>query len=85
VIDLVMHVFGKLGFENFTAQISLRDPEDKEKYIGSDENWEKAEAAIIEATAERDMKTVTAYGEAAFYGPKLDFYGKKMHWAEAGN
>ncbi|MFT4996658.1 MAG: threonyl-tRNA synthetase, partial [Flavobacteriales bacterium] len=59
VIDLVMHVFGKLGFENFTAQISLRDPEDKEKYIGSDENWEKAEAAIIEATAERDMKTVT--------------------------
>jgi threonyl-tRNA synthetase len=76
VIDLVMHVFGKLGFENFTAQISLRDPEDKEKYIGSDENWEKAEAAIIEATAERDMKTVTAYGEAAFYGPKLDFMVK---------
>ena len=76
VIDLVMHVFGKLGFENFTAQISLRDPENKAKYIGSDENWEKAEAAIIEATAERDMKTVTEYGEAAFYGPKLDFMVK---------
>ena len=76
VIDLVMNVFGKLGFENFTAQISLRDPENKAKYIGSDENWEKAEAAIIEATAERDMKTVTEYGEAAFYGPKLDFMVK---------
>lgn len=76
VIDLVMHVFGKLGFENFTAQISLRDKENKEKYIGSDENWEKAEKAIIEATAERDLKTVTEYGEAAFYGPKLDFMVK---------
>ncbi len=76
VIDLVMHVFKKLGFENFTAQISLRDPENKEKYIGSDENWEKAEAAIIEATAERDLVTVTEYGEAAFYGPKLDFMVK---------
>ena len=76
VIDLVLHVFGKLGFENFTAQISLRDPENKAKYIGSDENWEKAEAATIEATAERDMKTVTEYGEAAFYGPKLDFMVK---------
>ena len=76
VIDLVMHVFGKLGFEDFTAQISLRDPENKQKYIGSDENWDKAEKAIIEATAERDMKTVTEYGEAAFYGPKLDFMVK---------
>ncbi len=76
VIDLVMHVFGKLGFEKFTAQISLRDPENKEKYIGSDENWEKAEKAIVEATAERDLETVTEYGEAAFYGPKLDFMVK---------
>lgn len=76
VIDLVMHVFKKLGFENFTAQISLRDPENKEKYIGSDENWEKAERAIIEATAERNLNTVTEYGEAAFYGPKLDFMVK---------
>lgn len=76
VIDLVMHVFGKLGFEDFTAQISLRDPDNKQKYIGSDENWEKAEKAIIEATAERDMATVTEYGEAAFYGPKLDFMVK---------
>ncbi len=76
VIDLVMHVFKKLGFEKFTAQISLRDPNNKAKYIGSDENWEKAERAIIEATAERDMETVTEYGEAAFYGPKLDFMVK---------
>jgi len=76
VIDLVMYVFNKLGFDNFTAQISLRDPEDKSKYIGSDENWEKAEAAIIEAAAERDLVTVTEYGEAAFYGPKLDFMVK---------
>jgi threonyl-tRNA synthetase len=76
VIDLVMHVFGKLGFKDFTAQISLRDPENKQKYIGSDENWDKAERAIIEATAERYMKTVTEYGEAAFYGPKLDFMVK---------
>ena len=76
VIDLVMHVFGKLGFKDFNAQISLRDPENKQKYIGSDENWDKAERAIIEATGERDMKTITEYGEAAFYGPKLDFMVK---------
>jgi threonyl-tRNA synthetase len=76
VVDLVMEVFGKLGFEEFTAQISLRDPENKEKYIGSDEVWEKAEKAIIEATAERDLETVTELGEAAFYGPKLDFMVK---------
>ena len=76
VIDLVMHVFGKLGFDKFTAQISLRDPDNKDKYIGSDENWEKAERAIIEATSERDLDTVTEYGEAAFYGPKLDFMVK---------
>lgn len=76
VIDLVMEVFGKLGFDKFTAQISLRDPDNKEKYIGSDENWEKAERAIVEATSERDLDTVTEYGEAAFYGPKLDFMVK---------
>lgn len=76
VIDLVMYVFGKLGFQDFTAQISLRDPNNKDKYIGSDENWTKAEQAILEATAEKDMKTVTEYGEAAFYGPKLDFMVK---------
>ena len=76
VIDLVMYVFKKLGFDNFTAQISLRDKEDRTKYIGSDENWEKAEAAIIDATKERDLETVTEYGEAAFYGPKLDFMVK---------
>ena len=73
VLDLTMMVIKKLGFDNFTAQISLRDPENKTKYIGSDENWEKAERAIIEATQEVGLKTVTALGEAAFYGPKLDF------------
>ncbi|MFT5156250.1 MAG: threonyl-tRNA synthetase [Bacteroidia bacterium] len=76
VIDLVIHVFEKLGFNNYTAQISLRDKENREKYIGSDENWEKAENAIIEAVSERDLETVTEYGEAAFYGPKLDFMVK---------
>ncbi len=78
VIDLVLYVFGSLGFEDFTAQISLRDPEDKEKYIGSDENWEKAENAIIHAAKEKGLKTVTEYGEAAFYGPKLDFMVKDV-------
>ncbi|MEM7551295.1 MAG: threonine--tRNA ligase [Bacteroidota bacterium] len=73
VIDLVFHVLGSLGFNDYTAQISLRDPEKKEKYIGSDEAWEKAERAIIEATEEKGLKTVTEIGEAAFYGPKLDF------------
>ena len=76
VIDLVMHVFTKLGFEDFVAQISLRDPENKSKYIGSDENWDKAEKAIIDATKGRDLNTVTVLGEAAFYGPKLDFMVK---------
>ena len=76
VVDLVLYVLKALHFEDFTAQISLRDPDDKEKYIGSDENWAKAEAAIIEAVAERDIETVTEYGEAAFYGPKLDFMVK---------
>ncbi len=76
VIDLVLYVFGALGFENFTAQISLRDPENKEKYIGSDENWKKAEDAIINAAKDKGLNTVVEYGEAAFYGPKLDFMVK---------
>ncbi|MCC6815878.1 MAG: threonine--tRNA ligase [Saprospiraceae bacterium] len=76
VLELTMHVIKKLGFDSFTAQISLRDPENKQKYIGSDENWAKAEQAIIDATLEAGLKTVTAYGEAAFYGPKLDFMVK---------
>ena len=73
VLDLTMYVIKKMGFDHFTAQISLRHQTDREKYIGSDENWEKAEQAIIEATQEVGLKTVVAYGEAAFYGPKLDF------------
>ncbi|MBL7979216.1 MAG: threonine--tRNA ligase [Bacteroidetes Order II. Incertae sedis bacterium] len=73
VIDLVLYVFTKLGFEDYTAQISLRDPENREKYIGADEVWEKAERAIIEAVAEKGLPAITEYGEAAFYGPKLDF------------
>jgi threonyl-tRNA synthetase len=76
VIDLVLHVFKALGFENYTAQISLRDPAKAEKYIGTEEAWEKAESAIIEATAEKGLETVTVLGEAAFYGPKLDFMVK---------
>jgi len=76
VIDLVLYVFKALGFENYKAQISLRDPENKTKYIGSDENWQKAESAIIEAAAEKGLETVIEYGEAAFYGPKLDFMVK---------
>lgn len=76
VIDLVLYVFKALGFEEYTAQISLRDPAKAEKYIGSDENWDKAEAAIIEAAAEKGLETVTELGEAAFYGPKLDFMVK---------
>jgi threonyl-tRNA synthetase len=76
VIDLVLHVFKALGFENYTAQISLRDPAKAEKYIGTDEAWKKAESAIIEASAEKGLETVTVLGEAAFYGPKLDFMVK---------
>lgn len=76
VIDLVLYVFNSLGFEDFTTQVSLRDPDNKEKYIGSDENWEKAENAIIQAANEKGLKTVVEYGEAAFYGPKLDFMVK---------
>ncbi|MGN0003150.1 MAG: threonine--tRNA ligase [Sphingobacterium composti] len=76
VIDLVLYVFNALGFEDYTAQVSLRDPENRSKYIGSDENWALAETAIIEAAAEKGLKTVVEYGEAAFYGPKLDFMVK---------
>ncbi len=73
VIDIVLYVLKALDFPDFTAQISLRDPQNKTKYIGSDENWAKAESAIQEAAAEKGLSTVTEYGEAAFYGPKLDF------------
>ncbi|GAB3928774.1 threonine--tRNA ligase [Mucilaginibacter myungsuensis] len=76
VIDLVLYVFKALGFENYTAQVSLRDPENKAKYIGTDENWALAESAIIEAAEEKGLPTVVEYGEAAFYGPKLDFMVK---------
>jgi threonyl-tRNA synthetase len=75
-LDLTRYILEKLGFDNYTAQISLRDPNDLEKYIGSEENWQAAESAIIDAAAEAGLKTVTAYGEAAFYGPKLDFMVK---------
>ncbi|WP_101689947.1 threonine--tRNA ligase [Dysgonomonas massiliensis] len=76
VMDIIFIIFKALDFENFEAQISLRDPENKEKYIGSDENWEKAERAIIEACAEKGLPARTELGEAAFYGPKLDFMVK---------
>ncbi|WP_296314030.1 threonine--tRNA ligase [Winogradskyella sp. UBA3174] len=76
VIDLVLYVFGSLGFENFTAQVSLRDPEKPEKYIGSDENWKKAEDAILNAAIDKGLNYVVETGEAAFYGPKLDFMVK---------
>lgn len=76
VIDLVMYVFTSLDFQNFTAQVSLRDKEDRSKYIGSEENWHIAEQAIIQAAAEKGLNTIVEYGEAAFYGPKLDFMVK---------
>jgi len=76
VIDLVLYVFKALGFDDYTAQISLRDPENKTKYIGTDENWQLAESAIIESAAEKGLKTIVELGEAAFYGPKLDFMVK---------
>ncbi|MBU8893119.1 MAG: threonine--tRNA ligase [Bacteroidales bacterium] len=76
VMDIVFIIFNALDFKNFTAQVSLRDPNDKVKYIGSDENWEKSEAAILEAVKEKDLNCVIEYGEAAFYGPKLDFMVK---------
>jgi threonyl-tRNA synthetase len=76
VIDLVLYVFKTFDFKDYVAQISLRDSNNKEKYIGSDENWDKAEKAIIDTTKEKGLKTVIEYGEAAFYGPKLDFMVK---------
>ncbi len=76
VIDIVLHIFKTLNFKDYTAQISLRDPMDTEKYIGSDENWEKAETAIMEAVTAAGIEAVVEYGEAAFYGPKLDFMVK---------
>ncbi len=76
VIDIILYVFKTLNFKEYTAQVSLRDPKNPSKYIGSDENWEKAESAIIEASAEKGLPTVVEYGEAAFYGPKLDFMVK---------
>ncbi len=76
VIDIVLYIFKTLKFENFTAQVSLRDKVNREKYIGTDENWERAENAIIEAAQEKGLNTVVEYGEAAFYGPKLDFMVK---------
>jgi threonyl-tRNA synthetase len=76
IIDLVQFIFKAVNLEDFTAQISLKDPENKEKYIGSDENWEKAEKAIIEAAEEKKLETTVVLGEAAFYGPKLDFMVK---------
>lgn len=76
VMDIISIIFNALNFENFTAQISLRDKEDKEKYIGTDENWDKSEQAIIEAVEEKGLKAVIVKGEAAFYGPKLDFMVK---------
>jgi len=76
VIDIILYVFKVLEFKEYTAQVSLRDPGNKEKYIGSDENWEKAEQAILEVTKERNLNHVVELGEAAFYGPKLDFMVK---------
>ena len=76
VIDIVLYIFRTLKFDNYNAQISLRDPNNKEKYIGSDENWEKAEAAIMKACEDKGLKTTVELGEAAFYGPKLDFMVK---------
>ncbi|MGL5919913.1 MAG: threonine--tRNA ligase, partial [Bacteroidales bacterium] len=76
VMDIIFIIFKALNFENFEAQISLRDPNNTEKYIGSDENWEKAESAIVEACAEKGLKARVETGEAAFYGPKLDFMVK---------
>lgn len=76
VIDIILYIFKTLKFDNYKAQISLRDPNNKEKYIGTDENWEKAQRAIIEAAAEKGLNTIEVEGEAAFYGPKLDFMVK---------
>ena len=78
VIDIVLHVFKILKFKEYTVQISLRDKEDKSKYIGSEKNWDLAEKAIINATKSKKLNTVIEYGEAAFYGPKLDFMIKDV-------
>ncbi len=76
VIDIILYIFNALGFKDYEAQVSLRDPKDKETYMGSDENWDRAEQAIKEAVAEKGLDTITVIGEAAFYGPKLDFMVK---------
>ena len=76
VIDIVLYIFRTLKFDKYTAQVSLRDPNNREKYIGTDENWDKAENAIIEAARNKGLNTIVEYGEAAFYGPKLDFMVK---------
>jgi threonyl-tRNA synthetase len=76
IIDLILYIFKIMDFNDYTAQVSLRDPENKQKYIGSDENWDKAERDIIEAAAEKNLETTVVKGEAAFYGPKLDFMVK---------
>ena len=76
VIDIILYVFKTLNFNEYIAQVSLRDPNNREKYIGTDENWAKAEQAIIDAAAEKGLKTIVVPGEAAFYGPKLDFMVK---------
>ncbi len=78
VIDIILYIFNVLDFKDYVVQISLRNPDDKGKYIGSDENWEKSEAAIIEATEEKGLEANIEYGEAAFYGPKLDFLVKDV-------
>jgi threonyl-tRNA synthetase len=76
IIDLILYIYKIVGFTEFTAQVSLRDPDNKQKYIGSDENWERAERDIIEVAAEKNLVTTIVTGEAAFYGPKLDFMVK---------
>ncbi len=76
VIDLVLYVFKALGFDNYSAQVSLRDKENRDKYIGNDADWDKAERAIIKSAEAKGLPTVIEYGEAAFYGPKLDFMVK---------
>jgi threonyl-tRNA synthetase len=76
VMDIILRIFKALAFENYTVQVSLRDPDKKEDYIGSDENWEKSEQAIMEAVQDKNVKAKVVYGEAAFYGPKLDFMVK---------
>ena len=76
MIDIVLYIFKTLDFDEYIAQVSLRDKNDRSKYIGTDENWERAEQAIIEAAQEKGLKTIVEYGEAAFYGPKLDFMVK---------